>query len=314
MSKNSTLRTPLTLGLLALTASFGLAGCVPEGNGDPEPTETTQTETAETETAETETAETETQSAAPAETQTSEATSAAPTQSSTASSDKTGGSTSAPRSTATSGSQASSGDVDSTQLEGEPIATVEGKGGDTVEVPEHDGPIVVVFENTSSGPYTYIYGTADHGEVLDGVDTGETSINFVDPYSPYSQTNTKSYEIDGDSDETFTMSFYEVDAIPTAEPGETVTGEGFGVVKWEGDEDATVKASHDGEGNFIVHGEDTEPGGEGTQYTFNEIGTGYGYLDIGAGEYYIVVEADAGWTLEPSSPEEAEADSGTPAA
>lgn len=298
MTKNYSLRTPLTVGLLAVTATFGLAGCVPTGNDGGEDTpspETTQTEEA---------------------TQTQEATqSAEPTTETTSSpsSDKTG-STSTPRPTNTGGTTTTGGDVDTTQLSGDPISEVEGVGGDTVEVPEHDGPIVVVFENTSSSDYSYMYGTADHGGVLSGVDTGQTSINFVDEYSSYSQTNTKSYEIEGDSDESFKMSFYEVDALPTAGPGDTITGDGFGAFKWEGDEDATVKASHEGDGNFIVHGEDTQPGGGGTQYTFNEIGSGYGYLDIDSGEYFIVVEADSTWTFEPSTPEEADADTGTPGA
>lgn len=297
MTKNITLRTPLTVGLLALTASFGLAGCVPTGTdtGESDPTETAQTETQGSENTTEEPVETEEPSETPSET-------------SSPSGDKTASTSSS--SEGSSSGVVTDGDVDSTQLSGDPIAEVEGKGGDTVEVPEHDGPIVVVFENTSSSPYTYIYGTADHGGVLSGVDTGETSISLVDPYSPHSQTNTESFDIEGDSDETFTMSFYEVDALPTAGPGDTITGEGFGVFKWEGDEDVTVRATHEGDGNFIVHGEDTEPGGGGTQYTFNEIGAGYGYLDIGAGEYFVVVEAGSSWSFEPSSPEEADADSG----
>lgn len=299
MTKNYSLRTPLTIGVLAFTATFGLAGCVPSGNdggGEATTEETTQSQPAET--AEPEPTETE---------QSQEPTQSPSSASPAATGDKTGTSTPTPANTG--GSAATTGDVDTTELEGEPISTVEGKGGDTVEVPEHDGPILVVFENTSSSQYSYLYGTADHGEVLSGVDTGQRSINFVDPYTPYSPTNTKSYEIEGDSDYTFTMSFYEVDALPTAGPDQTITGEGYGAFKWDGDEDVTVKASHDGDGNFIVHGEDTQEGGQGTQYTFNEIGAGYGYLDIDAGEYYIVVEADAGWSFEPSSPEEAAADS-----
>lgn len=295
MTKNHSPRTPLTVGLLALTASFGLAGCVPTGGGEPAPTETTQSQPSETESSQ--------------GTQSPDATSSATPEST---GDKTGTSAASP--TSTGGATVSTGDVDTTELDGEPISTVEGQGGDTVEVPEHDGPIVVVFENTSSSPYTYLYATADHGGGLSGVDTGQKSINFVDPYTPYSPTNTKSYEIVGESDESFTMSFYDVDSLPTAGPDQTITGEGFGAFKWEGDEDVTVKASHDGDGNFIVQGEDTQEGGQGTQYTFNEIGAGYGYLDIDAGEYYIVVEADSGWSFEPSTPEEAEADSGTPAA
>ncbi|MDO5619184.1 hypothetical protein [Kocuria sp.] len=299
MTKNYSLRTPLTVGVLALTASFGLAGCVPTGNGgsDPQTTETTQTQTAEPTTQE--------------PTATAESTTTTEPATSSPSADKTA--TGSPSPTSGGGGVATSGDVDTTELAGDPISTVTGKGGDTVDVPEHDGPIVVVFENTSAGQYTYIYATADHGGVLSGVDTGETSVNFVDPYSSYRQTNTKSYTVEGDSDETFTMSFYEVDALPTAGPDESITGEGFGVFKWEGDEDVTVKASHEGSGNFIVRGEDTQPGGQGTQYTFNEIGSGYGYLDIGAGEYYVVVEADGAWSFEPSSPEEADADSGSSA-
>lgn len=295
MTKNLSLRTPLTVGLLAVTATFGLAGCVPTGGSQPAPTETTQSQPSQTETTQ--------------PTQTPDSTSSATP---SGSGDKTGTSSASPKST--SSSAASTGDVDTTQLKGEPISTVKGKGGDTVEVPEHDGPIVVVLENTSSSKYTYLYAKADHGGILSGVDTGQQSINFVDPYTPYNPTNTKSYEIQGDSSESFTMSFYDVDSLPTAGPDQTITGDGFGAFKWEGDEDVTVKASHDGGGNFIVHGEDTEDGGQGTQYTFNEIGAGYGYLDVDAGEYYIVVEADSGWSFEPSTPEEADADSGTPAA
>lgn len=313
MTTKYSLRTPLSVGILAVTAAFGLAGCVPTGGGGGgEESPAAQTEQAQEETSEPTQAETEESTPseeASEESSPSEEPSEDSSDDSSPSGDKTVSSGSEDGDSSPSGSE-----IDTTELEGEPIETVEGKGGDTVEVPEHDGPIVVVLENTSDSEYSYLYGTADHGEVLSGVDSGRTSVNFVDPYDPYDQTNTKSFEMEGESDETFTMSFYEVDAIPTAGPGDTITGDGFGVVHWDGDEDVTVKASHEGEGNFIVHGEDTEEGGGGTQYTFNEIGAGYGYLDIDTGEYYIVVEADGEWTFEPSSPEEADADSASPSA
>ena len=63
----------------------------------------------------------------------------------------------------------------------------------------------------------------------------------------------------------------------------------------EDDGDYAVK--HDGESNFIVHGESPEDNGETSQLAFNEIGAIDGGLEVEDGEYIITVDADDGsWT------------------
>lgn len=300
MSTNRTLRTPLTLGMVAVTAAFGLSACVPTAEPEPTGEETTQqspTEEPATEAAATETPATETSTAEPTDESTEE--SAEPTEG--ASSDAKG---------APSGGAAASGDtVDAAQMEGEPIEVVQGKGGDTVEVPEHDEPIVVVFENTSSDEFSHLYGTADDGQTLPGVETGQTNVVLVDPYEVGGglSNETASWDIEGDAEETFEISFYELDAVPEAGAGDTIGADGFGLVHWSADEDAYLGVDFQGDGNFIVRGETTEDTGQGTQHVFNEIGSGQGGMEVGEGEYIIVVEADGEWSFEPMTEEEYDA-------
>lgn len=179
-------------------------------------------------------------------------------------------------------------------MEGDPIEVIQGKGGDTVRVPEHDEPIVAVLENTSDEQHTHLYGTSEDGEVLPGADTGQTDVVLVDPYDMNGglSNETTSWDMEGDPEESFAISFYDLDAIPGAGIGDTIGADGFGVVRWCSDEDAHLGVDFQGDGNFIVRDETTEDTGQGTQSVFNEIGSGQGGLEIGEGEHLIVVGAD----------------------
>lgn len=302
MSTTRTLRTPLTVGMLAVTAAFGLTACVPQGAADPdEPTETTQaTETTET-TQEPSAPETQEPSEEPTEDSTEEST---PEPDDEPSTDAKGGTTGGKQAGSASGDT-----VDASAMNGEPIEVVQGHGGGAVEVPEHDEPLVVVFENTSDKEHTYIYGEADKGQALPGADSGETATFLLDPYGSSGglASSTSEWDMQAGEGETYTISFYDLDAMPEAGAGDTVEAEGPGVFRWNSEEDAYMGVEHDGESNFIVHGESPVDDGSGSQYVFNEIGAITGGMEIEEGEYIITVEADGAWSFTPMTEEEYEA-------
>ena len=315
MSTNRTLRTPLTVGMLAVTAAFGLSACVPTQEPTVEETEATQPAETETEqSAETERPSEESSdsgqdsSEAPSEDADDDATSTdakgAPTDGDDAES-----SGKATEDSESSDSKASGDTVDAGAMNGEPIEVVEGEGGGSVEIPEHDEPLVVVFENTSDDEFTYIYGEADKGQMLDGADSGESTTFLLDPYGTSGglASNTSEWDMQADDGETYTISFYEMDAIPEATAGDTVEADGSGLVRWNSEDDAYMGVKHDGESNFIVHGESPTDDGSGTQYVFNEIGAVEGGLEIEDGEYIIAVDADGHWSFTPMTEDEYEA-------
>lgn len=308
MNLDRHLRTPLTVGLLAVTATFGLAGCVPavDDSGDdskpaveettqaPEPTEeSTPDEESTPEEEPTPEEETPSEEGTPDE---ESSPTEEPDDDATESSEK-------------STSASSAGTVDAAALSGEPLEVVTGKGGDTVEVPDHDDPLVVVFENTTDSEHGYMYGTAKPGQSLDGADAGESIMMLLDPYSPNGglASSTKAWDIEGEGNETFSISFYPLDAVPTAKDGETIEAEGPGIFRWSLEDDAYMAVEHDGESNFIVKGEAPKDSGEYAQLAFNEIGALKGGLEVEDGEYLITVEADGNWSFAPITEEEYEA-------
>ena len=191
--------------------------------------------------------------------------------------------------------------VDATKLSGKPIAVVEGEGDGTVEIPEHDEPLVVVFENTSEEEFSYLYGTADPGQTLEGAETGETVIFLLDPYGYNGglDSNTKKWKMEGDSSDTFKISFYPLDSVPEVKDGQGTEAEGTGIFRWNLEDDGYYAVKHDGESNFIVHGESPEDNGETSQLAFNEIGAIDGGLEVEDGEYIITVDADGKWSFSP---------------
>lgn len=305
MSTNRTARTPLALGVVAVTAALGLSACVPTSEPQPATQESSAAQPSTTDSSP------ESSVAAPAVEPTTE-----PTDDSTGEPaaepavEPTGDSTGAVDQPSTDAKGAPAGNtIDAASMEGDPLEVIQGTGGDTVRVPEHDEPIVAVFENTSAEQYSYLYGTSGDGEVLPGADTGQTNVLLVDPYdmSGGLSSETTSWDIEGDAEETFELSFYALDAIPEAGAGDTIGADGFGLVHWSADEDAYLGVDFQGDGNFIVRGETTEDTGQGTQYVFNEIGSGQGGLEIGEGEHLIVVEADGPWSFEPMTEQEYDA-------
>ena len=311
MSTNRTLRTPLTVGMLAVTAAFGLSACVPTDGGDtPEETAVETTEAAQPTEQPTEESTPDTEGSEAPETE--RPSEDADDDASESSDEETG--TDAKGGAVDGGDEKkpASGDgdtVDAGAMNGEPVEVVDGSGGGTVEIPEHDEPLVVVFENTSDDEFSYIYGEADTGEGLPGVDSGESTTFLLDPYGTSGglASNTSEWDMQADDGDSYTISFYEMNAIPEAGEGDTVEADGSGLVRWNSEEDAYMAVEHDGESNFIVHGESPEDDGSGTQYVFNEIGAVTGGLEIEEGEYIIAVDADGSWSFTPMTEEEYEA-------
>lgn len=305
MSLDRHLRTPLTVGLLALTGVIGLSGCVPTVEDDSSDSgQSEETEAASSE--ETQAEETPSEEASDdASEEASEEASEKPSEdASEDTSEKPSGDASSKSKDA-----APAGDlVDASKLSGEPIEVVEGEGDGTVEIPEHDEPLVVVFENTSEDEYSYVYGSADKGQTLSGVETGESATFLLDPYGSSGglASNTSSWDMEAEEGDTYTLSFYEMDALPEAGDGDTIEADGSGVFRWNSEEDAYMGVEHDGESNFIVHGESPEDNGETSQLAFNEIGAIDGGLEVEDGEYIITVDADGKWSFSPITEEDYE--------
>ncbi|WP_061711037.1 hypothetical protein [Kocuria palustris] len=297
MSTNRTLRTPLTVGMLAVTAAFGLSACVP--TEEPAVEETEATQPAETETEQSAETERPSEESSDSGQDSSEAPSEDTDDSAASTDAKASGK--ATEGSDSSDSKASGDTVDAGAMNGEPIEVIEGEGGGTVEIPEHDEPLVVVFENTSEDEYSYVYGSADKGQTLSGVEAGESATFLLDPYGSSGglASNTSSWDMEAEEGDTYTLSFYEMDALPEAGDGDTIEAEGSGVFRWNSEEDAYMGVEHDGESNFIVHGESPMDDGTGTQYVFNEIGAVTGGLEIEEGEYIIAVDADGKWSFTP---------------
>ena len=295
MSLDRHLRTPLTVGLLALTATFGLSGCVPTVEDDS--SDSGQAE--ETEAAPSEETQAE---QAPSEEASEESSDDASEETSDDASDEAPEDASEDASSKDSEDAAPAGDmVDATKLSGDPISVVEGEGDGTVEIPEHNDPLVVVFENTSEEEFSYLYGTADPGQMLEGTETGETVIFLLDPYGYNGglDSNTKKWKMEGDSSDTFKISFYPLDSVPEVKDGQGAEAEGTGIFRWNLEDDGYYAVKHDGESNFIVHGESPEDDGSTSQLAFNEIGAIDGGLEVEDGEYIITVDADGNWSFAP---------------
>ncbi|WP_144790238.1 hypothetical protein [Kocuria palustris] len=301
MSVDRRLRTPLTVGLLAVTATFGLVGCVPtveeDSGGSGQNEEAAAPETPQETQAEEQ----------PAEESSSDESSASSDDSSSASEE------SSDDASEDSGGAAPAGGgrmADATALSGDPIEVVEGEGGGTVDVPEHDEPLVVVFENKSDEEFSYIYGTADPGQSLEGADSGETVTFLLDPYG-YSgglESTTRKWTMEADEGEAYKISFYPMDSIPTVADGEGAEAEGYGLFRLNLEDDGYFAVKHDGESNFIVEGESPEDTGNTSQLAFNEIGKIDGGLEVEDGEYIITVNADGKWSFSPISEEDYESD------
>ena len=306
MSLDRHLRTPLTVGLLALTATFGLSGCVPTVEDDS--SDSGQAEEAEAASSE------ETQAEqAPSEEAQEESSDDASGESSDDTSDQASEESSSEPSEEDSSKDsedaAPAGDmVDASELSGDPISVVEGEGDGTVEIPEHDDPLVVVFENTSEEEFSYLYGTADPGQMLEGTEAGETVIFLLDPYGYNGglDSHTKKWKMEGDSSDTFKISFYPLDSVPEVKDGQGAEAEGTGIFRWNLEDDGYYAVKHDGESNFIVHGESPEDNGETSQLAFNEIGAIDGGLEVEDGEYIITVDADGKWSFSPITEEDYE--------
>lgn len=301
MSLDRRLRTPLTVGLLALTATFGLSGCVPTVEDDGKDSEQGQESSApeSTEATQAESQPSESESSEASEDASDDASEDASDDASEDSSDDASDDASKDSKDA-----APAGDgkmVSATELSGEPISVVEGEGGGTVEVPEHDEPLVVVFENKSDEEFSYIYGSADPGQSLEGADAGETVTFLLDPYG-YSgglESTTKKWTMEADDGEAYKISFYPMDSIPTVKDGEGAEAEGYGIFRLNLEDDGYFAVKHDGESNFIVEGESPEDNGATSQLAFNEIGQIDGGLEVEDGEYIITVNADGEWSFSP---------------
>ena len=290
-------RSPLILGALSVSAGLALSGCVPTGDDEAEDQSSTSAE--------------ETSSAESSAESSDEATQDASQDASAATADTAPGvatddaseeaSDDASEDDDDQGGAAASGDV--VELSGlpdvEPVQSEKGKGSAEFSLEHPDGEDAPVYTSRSatgdSPSYTYFTGqrSDDSTTSMGGVAPGTTGVGFDDPY--WMDARITDVKVEAPDDVEWTFDVYSVDEIPDVKPGQSVKGNGSKVFHWTGGEAGSFDVVSEGESNFIVKAETTDPDGPTPETIFNEIGKGEGTMELPAEEYFITVESSGPW-------------------
>lgn len=273
-------RSPLVLGALSLSAGLVLSGCVPssdDGSGGDEPSASEGAGESE------EGSSGESASAA-------ESSSEEPSEASREASEEGG----------SSGSAASGGTVELSGIPAtEPVQSESGSGNAEFALEHPDGEDAPVYTSRSASgdknSYTYFTGQRTDGSTVSmgGVGEGQTGVSFEDPYWMDDRISDVKVEADDDIDWEFDV--YSIDDIPDVSPGQSVKGDGSKVFHWTGEDTGSFDVIAEGDSNFIVKAETTDPDGPTSETIFNEIGQGEGTMELPAQEYFITVESNGPW-------------------
>lgn len=198
--------------------------------------------------------------------------------------------------------------IDATELTGEPLAVEEGEGDGTVVVPEHDGPLVVEFENTSENPTTFVSGESDTGQLLDGPSTGESLITLLDPF-PYEgdpQEISSEIEITTMGPTPYRVSFYPLDSVPVVADGQGVEATGPGIFRWQLEHENHYELAIDDDTGYAA----TAWGLDSDELETLLPSVSGGGEEVPAGEYLVSVEhePEQSWSYTPITDEVFESD------
>lgn len=198
--------------------------------------------------------------------------------------------------------------IDVTEFSGEPLAVEEGQGDGTVEVPEHDGPLVVEFENTSDNPTSFVSGESDTGQLVDGPNTGESLVTLLDPF-PYEgdpQEISSKIEITTMGPTPYRISFYPLDSVPVVADGQGVEATGPGIFRWQLEHENHYEFAMDDDLGYAS----TAWGLDSDEPVPLSPSVSGGGEEVPAGEYLVFVEhePEQSWSYTPITDEVFEAD------
>ena len=178
---------------------------------------------------------------------------------------------------------------------------LEEKSEFAVEVPEHDGPLLITWSVTSdrenAGVFLNAYESTggDMTQHMGAVSNEQTGMMLLDA-DPDGPRTTVIYP-EGNSDTAWKIQGFPASEVPRVERGAEITGGGPAVVELPaGDEQDYRFTSEEGVPRIEVYDKD-----DLSRWNQFEYGTGPVELDVTAGsaEQVIMVHADGEWTLEP---------------
>lgn len=193
---------------------------------------------------------------------------------------------------------------------GDPLFSKEGEFTETVleesdeiaiEVPDHDGPLLITWSVTSDRESGGVFLNAHESksgemtEHMGSVSDGQTGMWLIDA-DPDEPKTTVIYP-QGNGDTQWKVQGFPVSEVPRVERGAEVTGSGPGVFAVPaGDEQDYRFTSEEGVPRVEVYDAD-----DLSSWHQFEYGTGPVELDVTAGssDQILMVHADGGWTLEP---------------
>lgn len=137
------------------------------------------------------------------------------------------------------------GRINARHLPGEPIEVIEGKHSDDdgclIQIPEHDEPLVVVFELLdSTSPIDHLTGMPfDGGPYTPPVTPGALEIFLLDPYGSDGWTDQWGLSGTGNN---YRISFYPLDALPVVTDDDSVGASSSGLYRLKLEDDAYLQA------------------------------------------------------------------------
>ncbi|WP_431813636.1 hypothetical protein [Kocuria sp. cx-455] len=178
---------------------------------------------------------------------------------------------------------------------------LEEKSEFAIEVPDHDGPLLITWsvasDRENAGVFLNAYESkgGDMTEHLGAVNSGQTGMMLIDT-DPNAPKTTVIYP-EGNSDTEWKVQGFPASEMPRVERGAEITGGGPAVVELPAGEEQDYRfTSEEGVPRVEVYDKD-----DLSSWTQFEYGTGPVELDVTAGsaEQVIMVHADGEWTLEP---------------
>jgi hypothetical protein len=166
--------------------------------------------------------------------------------------------------------------------------TLTGEGTDVVELPKAVSAGFIKVSHTGESNFivhSLKSGLATHEYLINEIGTYEGSVVFG---LGWSKSKTIGFEVEADGE--WSISILPFSKAPTL----TVSGSGTGVFKTTVKARKSVRFSHTGSSNFIVHQYCTTGS---TQFLVNEIGAWSGRKIMASGTCIVDVVADGSWTI-----------------
>lgn len=206
--------------------------------------------------------------------------------------------------------------INARHLSGEPIEVIEGEhstdDGSLLQIPEHDEPLVVVFEVLDrSSPIDHLKGMPfNGGPYTPEVSPERPEIFLLDPYG--SDGWTEQWSLSG-TENSYRISFYPLDSLPVVTDDDSVGASGPGLYRLELEDDAYLKADRGDTEYFEIETEPTSADDGSTRmadifHWFDFTQPEHVSFEIAADEYLMDVGASGPWSIESLSEDEFDSD------